>query len=98
MSDTLSFAELDSQHVELLPPRTVMSMLTMGGDGSGGSGGNGGNAIAISGPQIQNVGIVNLGGSQQVTGTQTSIPIAVAGNGGNGGNGHFFHFVNIHRH
>jgi len=41
MSDALSFAEIDGQHVELLPARTVMSMFSAGGDG-GGRGGNGG--------------------------------------------------------
>ncbi|MGH3981337.1 MAG: hypothetical protein ACRDST_01270 [Pseudonocardiaceae bacterium] len=34
MSDTVSFAELDGQHVELLPARTVLSMFSpQGGDG-----------------------------------------------------------------
>jgi hypothetical protein len=28
MSDTVSFAELDGQHVELLPARTVLSMFS----------------------------------------------------------------------
>jgi hypothetical protein len=31
MSDALSFAEIDSQHVELLPARTVLSLFTVGG-------------------------------------------------------------------
>jgi hypothetical protein len=30
MSDTVSFAELDGQHVELLPARTVMSTFSIG--------------------------------------------------------------------
>ncbi len=39
---TLSFAEIDSQHVELLPARTVMSLFTLSGvSGSGGDGGSG---------------------------------------------------------
>ena len=38
MSDALSFAEVDGQHVELLPARTVMSMFACH-DG-GGRGGN----------------------------------------------------------
>ena len=34
MSNTVSFAELDGQHVELLPARTVLSMFsTQGPDG-----------------------------------------------------------------
>ncbi|MDQ4094435.1 MAG: hypothetical protein M3143_13910 [Actinomycetota bacterium] len=37
---TLSFAEIDSQHVELLPARTVMSLFTLGG-GKHGHGGHG---------------------------------------------------------
>jgi hypothetical protein len=38
----LSFAEIDSQHTELLPARTVMSMFTFGGvNGKGGNGGAG---------------------------------------------------------
>jgi len=31
MSDALSFAEIDSQHVELLPARTVLSLFIVGG-------------------------------------------------------------------
>ena len=31
MSDALSFAEIDGQHVELLPARTVLSLFTVGG-------------------------------------------------------------------
>jgi hypothetical protein len=32
MSDALSFAEIDSQHVELLPARTVLSLFAVGGN------------------------------------------------------------------
>ena len=39
MSDTLSFAEIDGQQVELLPPRIVLSVFATGA--SGGSGTNG---------------------------------------------------------
>jgi hypothetical protein len=45
MSDALSFVEIDAQHVELLPARTVMSLLRTGGE-NGGRGGNGGHAGA----------------------------------------------------
>ena len=42
---TLSFADIDSQHVELLPARTVMSMFIFSGkgdiNGKGGAGGSG---------------------------------------------------------
>ncbi len=42
MSDTLSFAEFDEQPVELLPPRTVMSLFGAGGrGGTPGAGGQG---------------------------------------------------------
>ena len=34
MSNTVSFAELGSQHVELLPTRTVLSMFSTGPDGA----------------------------------------------------------------
>lgn len=36
MSDALSFAQIDGQHVELLPARTVLSMFSLGGRGGGG--------------------------------------------------------------
>ncbi len=49
MTDALSFAEIDGQHVELLPARTVLSLFSgcgcggpEGGDASGGMGGYGG--------------------------------------------------------
>jgi hypothetical protein len=42
MSDAMSFAELDGQHVELLPSRTVLSLIAMTGDGGTATGGNGG--------------------------------------------------------
>lgn len=44
MLETLSFIEMDRQHLELLPARTVMSMFvtdgTAGNDGTSGTGGN----------------------------------------------------------
>ena len=36
MPDALSFSEIDGQHVELLPARTVLSLFSLG-DGDGGS-------------------------------------------------------------
>jgi hypothetical protein len=44
MCDALSFVEVEGQHVELLPARTVLSMFTAGGPrgGDAGNGGNGG--------------------------------------------------------
>jgi hypothetical protein len=54
MSDALSFAEIDGQHMELLPARTVLSMFSVGGPrggdaGNGGQGGTGGAGGAGSG-------------------------------------------------
>jgi hypothetical protein len=53
MSDALSFAEIDGQHPELLPARTVLSMFSVGGSrggdagnaGQGGTGGAGGKGM-----------------------------------------------------
>jgi hypothetical protein len=42
MSDALSFAEIDGQHVELLPARTVLSLFHAGAGSTGGDAGNGG--------------------------------------------------------
>jgi hypothetical protein len=38
MSDALSFVEIDGQHVELLPARTVLSMFSTGDGGHGTNG------------------------------------------------------------
>jgi len=78
MSDALSFAEIDGQHVDLLPARTVMSMFSTGGGckgGDGGTGGAGGSAQGGLGINIlSGIGILGTG-------------IASAGDatGGNGG-------------
>jgi hypothetical protein len=49
LSYTLSFAEIEGQHVELLPARTVMSMYSMGGGGChAGNGGEGEGGIGIN--------------------------------------------------
>ena len=74
MSDALSFAEIDEQHLELLPARTVMSMFSACG-GCGGDGGNGGSAQGGLGINIlSGIGILGTG-------------VASAGDaaGGNGG-------------
>jgi hypothetical protein len=42
MFDTLSLAEIDDQHVELLPARTVLSLFNTGGCGHDGGGHGGG--------------------------------------------------------
>ena len=89
MFDTLSFAELDAEHLELLPARTVLSLMWLGhghGGGQGlGNGGNGGFAIAVAGPNISNN--INVLGNQAVNTTQTSVPVAIGGAGGAGGGG-----------
>ncbi len=76
MYDALSFAEIDGQHVELLPARTVMSMFTAGcGCEEGGDGGNGGSAQGGLGINIlSGIGILGTG----VAGAGD----AVGGNGG----------------
>jgi hypothetical protein len=47
MSDALTFTELDGQHVELLPARTVLSMFTQSTDG--GQGNNGTDGMGLIG-------------------------------------------------
>ncbi|MGB7796484.1 MAG: hypothetical protein WBL53_09560 [Pseudonocardiaceae bacterium] len=43
MSDSMSFTEIESQDVQLLPARTVLSLfVSSGGRGAGGGGGGGG--------------------------------------------------------
>jgi hypothetical protein len=89
---TLSFAEIDSQHVELLPARTVMSLFTLGGKGGGvnGVGGDGGDGKG--GPVACAVSIGNLSlalglilGSGAADGTGSSCNST--GTGGDGGDG-----------
>jgi hypothetical protein len=41
MSDNLTFAELEAQHVELLPPRTVLSLMSLSSPGTPGTPGVG---------------------------------------------------------
>ena len=53
MFDALSFAEIDAQRVDLLPARTVLSLMGIaksgGGGQCGGNGGQGGNGGAAYG-------------------------------------------------
>jgi hypothetical protein len=44
MSDNLTFAELEAQRVELLPPRTVLSLISLSGRGNNGTPGQAGTA------------------------------------------------------
>ncbi len=91
MSDALSFADVDGQHVELLPARTVMSAFrTCGcGEGGGEEGGNGG--VGGNGGSAQGGLGINILSGLGVLGTGTaSAGDATGGNGGaaNGGNAH----------
>jgi hypothetical protein len=66
MSDALSFTEIDRQHIELLPARTVMSMFRIAGQsGKGGAvGGDGGDDASASpskGPIMDLLGKSPLG-------------------------------------
>ncbi|MGQ0718697.1 MAG: hypothetical protein ACT4NP_15585 [Pseudonocardiales bacterium] len=76
----LSFAEIDGQHVELLPARTVLSLFSAGGCCKGGGGGDGGTGGAGgSGQGGLGVNLLNI----NVLGTQTNS--AANGVGGAGG-------------
>ena len=48
MSDALSFADIDGQHVELLPARTVLSLFSLGDPGD-----DGGTSNVVSTPSCQ---------------------------------------------
>ncbi len=88
---TLSFVEIDSQHVELLPARTVMSLFTLGGKGGvhghGGAGGDGAGGPVACPVSIGNlsagVGLILAGGSADGTGSSCNS----SGAGGAGGHG-----------
>jgi hypothetical protein len=83
---TLSFAEIESQHVELLPARTVMSLFTLGGGRDGGSDGGAG----IGGPVacVVSIGNASVGaglilGSGAAQGAGESCnSVGVGGDGG----------------
>ncbi|MDQ4010794.1 MAG: hypothetical protein M3228_08885 [Actinomycetota bacterium] len=69
MSDAVSFTDLDGQHVELLPARTVLSMFSAGdggvaSDGTNGQGTIGGNILGMPMPIFgQGNGVGTNGGS-----------------------------------
>lgn len=80
MFDALSFAEIDGQHVELLPGRTVLSMIKFTGGngqcgGNGGRGGNGGEGEGGIGINLLNIVLPD-----------EQYNFAANGYGGNGGN------------
>jgi hypothetical protein len=56
MSDALSFAEIDGQHVELLPARTVLSMFSAGGSGGSSGCGCGTSTSASTAPSTGTAG------------------------------------------
>ena len=80
MSDGLSFAEIDGQHVELLPARTVLSLFSFcGGDGcKGGAGGAGQGGMGL------NVLNINVFGTQV---NSAGDGVGGAGGSANGGKG-----------
>ena len=57
---TLSFADIESQHAELLPARTVMTLFTLGNDASGSSTARGRPAGPVS-CGLLGIGNVSLG-------------------------------------
>ena len=77
MSDGLSFFEIDGQHVELLPARTVLSLFVAGG-GDGGTGGAGGNGQGGLGLNVLNI---------NVAGTQVNSAADGVGGAGGSANG-----------
>jgi hypothetical protein len=87
MSDALSFVEIDGQHVELLPARTVMSLLHTGGDssGRGGNGGEGGKGGAGRGDIGVNLLNIDLFGDQLNSAGDGTGGAGGAANGGNSG-------------
>jgi hypothetical protein len=66
MSDAVSFAEIDEQHVELLPTRTVMSTIFLAEGGSAGDGGDGVGGVGAS--LLSGIGILAPGNSYAGTG------------------------------
>jgi hypothetical protein len=90
MSDALSFVEIDGQHVELLPARTVMSLLHTGGEGSGrgGNGGTGGNGGAGRGGIGVNLLNIDLFGDQVNSAGDGTGGAGGAANGGDSGTLH----------
>jgi hypothetical protein len=55
---SLSFADIDSQQVELLPPRTVMSTFAMWDTSSGGGGGS---TVNVSNNHLCGISIGSIG-------------------------------------
>lgn len=80
MFDTLTFAELDAQHVELLPARTVLSLISMGNGGGKGHDNNGkayGKGMSHS---VSHTNIINSGNATATSGSATSGNATASGN------------------
>lgn len=87
MSDALTLAEIDAQHVELLPARTVLSLfMTAGGAGRGGNGGgeNPGGPARASGLALNLIN-ANLFGDQTNSAGDAFGGAGGPNPGGNGG-------------
>jgi hypothetical protein len=78
MSDSLTFAELEEQHVELLPARTVLSLFSAGTAGTPGANGHATPGIPGT-PTIFTSGIFSF---------HFSGGVATAGTGGSAAAGH----------
>ncbi|HYZ38345.1 MAG TPA: hypothetical protein VE673_16795 [Pseudonocardiaceae bacterium] len=86
MSDALCFVEIDGQHVELLPARTVMSLLHTGGNGGrGGNAGQAGNGGAGRGGIGVNLLNIDLFGDQDNSAGDGTGGAGGHANGGSGG-------------
>jgi hypothetical protein len=59
MSGAVSFAEINEQHVELLPERTVMSLVAMGEGSTAGNGGDGTGGVGAA--VLSGIGILSPG-------------------------------------
>jgi hypothetical protein len=59
MSDALSFVEIEGQHVELLPARTVMSTFRAGGGNEGGDGGSAQGGVGVN--VLSGIGVLGTG-------------------------------------
>lgn len=57
MSDAVSCAEIDEQHVALLPERTLMSMLFLADPGKGGNTNSGNATCGVFTQILSNIGI-----------------------------------------
>lgn len=60
MSDIVSFAELEGQHLELLPARTVLSLFSTA---NGGNAGNGEGAVGTMGITVAGIPLIPGGGN-----------------------------------